>query len=162
MGDYKYNEYGEIQIETPKYPNSIFVSHDARDCQFAKLFCKLVEGASQELLHTFCSSRTGDINYGDEWYKKLMTEIDSSNAIVCLLTRNSLKKPWILFEAGLAKGKAPNKKIRALVIDTKVKPQSPFSHFQQCRCERESVMQLIIELIEEHTNLPKSNRDTLI
>ena len=169
MGEFNIKEDGGIVRLSEKLEENfskrqevhVFISHDARDCHFAKLFYKLIEGASQELLQTFCSSRTGDITYGDEWYKKLMTEIDSSTAIICLLTKNSVKKPWILFEAGLAKGKFPNRKIRGLVIDTNVRPHSPFSHFQQCKCEKEDVMELIKQLISEHTNSKTTNKDVV-
>jgi hypothetical protein len=149
-------------IRTPKKNGIyIFISHDARDCQFAKLFCKLIEGASQELIHTFCSSRTGDLKCGQEWYNRIMDRIVHSYAIVCLLTKNSVKKPWILFEAGLSKGKFPDRKIRGLSIDVKVKQNNPFHNFQLYNCEKEQVMELMKELISELTDSIITNKDVV-
>lgn len=38
-------------------------------------------------------------------YKRLMIKLQSTTDVVCLFTENSLDRPWILFEAGVAKGK---------------------------------------------------------
>src|ERR1019366_2390030 len=45
------------------------------------------------------------IDFGEEWYKRLMTQLQSTSDVVCLFTERSLDRPWILFEAGVAKGK---------------------------------------------------------
>jgi hypothetical protein len=145
----------------PPTGNFVFISHDARDSKYALLFCKLIEGASQELLKTFCSSRTGDLECGDEWYNRIMSGIDNSVAIVCLLTKNSKRKPWILFEAGIAKGKFPHRKIRGLVIDTSVRHNSPFSNFQLYQCEKDKLINLLNQLIRENTDLKIAVKDVI-
>jgi hypothetical protein len=45
------------------------------------------------------------IDFGDEWYKRLMTKLQSTSDVVCLFSERSLDRPWILYEAGVAKGK---------------------------------------------------------
>ncbi len=60
------------------------------------------------MIKTFRSSdkKGGDgIDFGDEWYKRLMEKLQATSDVVCLFTERSLDRPWILFEAGVAKGK---------------------------------------------------------
>jgi hypothetical protein len=56
-------------------------------------------------IETFLSSdKKEGIDFGVEWYKHLMTKLQSTSDVVCLFTECSLERPWILFEAGVAKG----------------------------------------------------------
>src|SRR5512147_2493316 len=86
----------------------VFISHDARDAELAEAFSKLLKSVSAGMIKTFRSSdRAGNegIDFGDEWYKRLMKELQTTSDVVCLFTERSLDRPWILFEAGVAKGK---------------------------------------------------------
>lgn len=86
----------------------VFISHDGRDADLAEAFAKLLKSVSAGMIKTFRSSDkkgTEGIDFGDEWYKRLMTTLQSTSDVVCLFTERSLDRPWILFEAGVAKGK---------------------------------------------------------
>ena len=86
----------------------IFISHDARDGDLAESFSKLLKSVSAGMLKAFRSSdKKGSegIEFGDEWFKTLMTKLSAASDVVCLLTERSLERPWILYEAGVAKGK---------------------------------------------------------
>ena len=86
----------------------VFISHDSRDAELAEAFSKLLSSVSAGMLKSFRSSdkKGGEgIEFGDEWYKRLMTKLDSASDVVCLLTERSIERPWILYEAGVAKGK---------------------------------------------------------
>lgn len=86
----------------------VFISHDSRDADLAEAFSKLLKSVSAGMLKSFRSSdKKGNegIEFGDDWYKKLMVKLDSASDVVCLLTERSLDRPWILYEAGVAKGK---------------------------------------------------------
>ncbi len=86
----------------------VFISHDSRDADLADAFSKLLKSVSAGMIKTFRSSdkKAGDgIDFGEEWYKRLMTQLQSTSDVVCLFTERSLDRPWILFEAGVAKGK---------------------------------------------------------
>jgi hypothetical protein len=86
----------------------IFISHDSRDADLAEAFSKLLKSVSAGMIKTFRSSdKKGSegIDFGDEWYKRLMSKLQSTSDVVCLFTERSLERPWILFEAGVAKGK---------------------------------------------------------
>jgi hypothetical protein len=86
----------------------VFISHDSRDAELAEAFSKLLKSVSAGMLKSFRSSdKKGSegIEFGDDWYKRLMVKLDSASDVVCLLTERSLDRPWILYEAGVAKGK---------------------------------------------------------
>jgi hypothetical protein len=86
----------------------VFISHDARDAELAEAFAKLLKSVSAGMIKTFRSSDkkgTEGIDFGEEWYKRLMAQLQSTSDVVCLFTERSLDRPWILFEAGVAKGK---------------------------------------------------------
>jgi hypothetical protein len=87
----------------------VFISHDSRDAELAEAFSKLLKNVSAGMLKSFRSSDkkgTEGIEFGDEWFKRVMSKINSASDVVCLLTERSLNRPWILYEAGVAKGKA--------------------------------------------------------
>jgi hypothetical protein len=86
----------------------VFISHDGRDAELAEAFGKLLKSVSAGMIKTFRSSDkkgTDGIDFGEEWYKRLMTALQSTSDVVCLFTERSIDRPWILFEAGVAKGK---------------------------------------------------------
>lgn len=86
----------------------VFISHDGRDAELAEAFSKLLKSVSAGMIKTFRSSDkkgTEGIDFGEEWYRRLMTQLQSTSDVVCLFTERSLDRPWILFEAGVAKGK---------------------------------------------------------
>lgn len=86
----------------------IFISHDTRDAELAEAFSKLLKSVSAGMIKTFRSSdKKGSegIEFGEEWFKRLMTQLQSTTDVVCLFAERSLDRPWILFEAGVAKGK---------------------------------------------------------
>src|SRR5580658_9647039 len=86
----------------------VFISHDARDHELAEAFSKLLKSVSAGMIKTFRSSdKKGSegIDFGEEWYKRLMAQLQTTSDVVCLFTERSLDRPWILFEAGVAKGR---------------------------------------------------------
>jgi hypothetical protein len=123
----------EILVSTPGSP-LVFISHDARDAELAEAFGKLLKSVSAGMIKTFRSSdkkgREG-IDFGDEWYKRLMTKLQSTSDVVCLFTERSLDRPWILFEAGVAKGKLDTPVIGvALGVPLSRVSAGPFYQFQ--------------------------------
>ncbi len=86
----------------------VFISHDGRDAELAQAFAKLLKSVSAGMIKTFrASDKKGKegIEFGEEWFKRLMEQLQSTTDVVCLFTERSLDRPWILFEAGVAKGK---------------------------------------------------------
>lgn len=135
----------------------IFISHDSRDAELAEAFSKLLKSVSAGMLKSFRSSDkkgTEGIQFGDDWYKRLMTKLDSASDVVCLLTERSVDRPWILYEAGVAKGKleTPVHGI-ALGVSLNRVGTGPFYQFQNSDDSKDSLTKLVIQLCERIPSL---------
>lgn len=129
----------------------VFISHDTRDAAHAGAFSRLLSSVSAGLLRSFRSSdQVGDqgIAYGLEWYPAIMQQLNEASDVVCLLTSRSLNRPWVLYEAGVAKGKldVPVHGL-ALGISLSEAVQGPFAQFQNCAFEAAPISRLVLQLL---------------
>lgn len=138
----------------------VFISHDTRDAELAEAFSNLLKSVSAGVLKSF---RTSDrrsnqgIEYGIEWYPEIIRNIQSASDVVCLLTERSVNRPWILFEAGMAKGKLDTPILGvALGIELKTASTGPFAQFQNCADDDESLTKLVFQLVNR---IPGSEPD---
>ncbi len=148
MTDEKKQATGNENSGTPL----VFISHDSRDAELAAAFSKLLKSVSAGMLKSFRSSDkkgTEGIQFGDDWYKRLMSKLNTASDVVCLLTERSLDRPWILYEAGVAKGKleTPVQGI-ALGIALSRVAIGPFYQFQNSDDSEESLTKLVLQLCE--------------
>lgn len=133
-------------------PNAlVFISHDSRDAEIAEAFSRLISSVSAGVLKSFRSSdKKGNqgIEYGVEWYPEIMKKLEAASDVVCLLTPYSINRPWILFEAGVAKGKL-NTPVQgvALGVSLSVAASGPFAQFQNLDDEVDSLTRLVIQLV---------------
>jgi hypothetical protein len=131
----------------------IFISHDTRDAELAEEFGNLLRSASAGALKSFRSSdkkATQGIEYGSEWYPAIMEKIDEATDVVCLLTQNSVDRPWILYEAGVAKGKLNTKVVGlALGVPLSSAIKGPFAQFQNLDDDIASLTKLVFELVKK-------------
>jgi len=129
----------------------VFISHDTRDAELAEEFSNLLKSASAGGLKSFRSSDkkgTQGIEYGLDWYPAIMDKIDEASDVVCLLTQRSVERPWILYEAGVAKGKLGKKVIGiAMGIQHSIAFTGPFAQFQNNDGSVESITKLVIDLV---------------
>lgn len=139
-------------IDKPKGGGTplIFISHDTRDGDLAEAFSKLLKSVSAGMLKSFRSSDkkgTEGIEFGDEWYKALMTKLHSASDVVCLLTERSLERPWILYEAGVAKGKLDTP-VHGLALGVPLSRVStgPFYQFQNSDDSEDLLSKLTLQL----------------
>jgi hypothetical protein len=146
-------------LEAPKLAESplVFISHDGRDADLAEAFSKLLKSVSAGMLKSFRSSDkkgTEGIEFGDEWYKTLMSKLDKASDVVCLLTERSLDRPWILYEAGVAKGKlgTPVHGI-ALGVPLSRVSAGPFYQFQNSDDSEDSLAKLVLQLCRRISSL---------
>lgn len=129
----------------------VFISHDSRDGELAEAFGKLIHGITAGMLKAFRSSdKTGTqgLEYGSEWYTEIMKRIDGASDVVCLLTPRSFERPWILYEAGVAKGKLGTP-VHGLVLGmqmSQVTGSGPFGQFQNCSGEVDALTGLVLQL----------------
>lgn len=142
-------------VETNPVTNHplVFISHDNRDADLAEAFSNLLKSASAGALKSFRSSDkkgTQGIEYGLEWYPAIMDKIDEASEVICLLTQHSVERPWILYEAGVAKGKLNKSVIGiAMGISNKVAFTGPFAQFQNNDGSAESITKLVLDLVRK-------------
>jgi len=138
----------------------VFISHDTRDAKLAEAFSGLLKSVSAGVLKSFrTSDRKGNqgIEYGVEWYPEIIKNIQYASDVVCLLTKRSINRPWILFEAGMAKGKLETPILGvALGISLKDASSGPFAQFQNCGDDEESLTKLVFQLVDR---IPNSEPD---
>jgi hypothetical protein len=135
----------------------VFISHDSRDADLAEAFSKLLRSVSAGMLKCFRSSdKKGieGIEFGDEWYKKLMEKLEKASDVVCLLTERSLERPWILYETGVAKGKRDTP-VHGIALGVPLGRVSagPFYQFQNSDDSEESLTKLVLQLCRRIANL---------
>ncbi len=135
----------------------VFISHDARDADLAEAFSKLLKSVSAGMIKTFRSSDkkgTDGIDFGEEWYKRLMTQLHSTSDVVCLFTERSLDRPWILFEAGVAKGKLNTSVVGvALGVPLSRVSAGPFYQFMNMDDSEGDLTKLVNQLARRVPNL---------
>jgi len=128
----------------------VFISHDSRDAELAKAFSKLIRSVSAGMIKTFRSSDkkgTEGIDFGEEWYKRLMDQLQITSDVVCLFTERSIDRPWILFEAGVARGKLDTPVIGlALGVPLSRVASGPFYQFMNMDDSEEDLTKLIAQL----------------
>ena len=151
----------KTEIEKPKEESVlskaggslIFISHDTRDAELAEEFSNLLKSASAGALKSFVSSDkkgTRGIEYGLEWYPAIMDKIDEATEVVCILTQQSVERPWILYEAGVAKGKLGKKVIGiAMGIQHSVAFTGPFAQFQNNDGSVDAITKLVLDLVRK-------------
>jgi DnaJ-like protein C11, C-terminal len=132
----------------------IFISHDTRDADLAEAFSHLLTDASGGVLQSFRSSDrkgTAGIEFGSEWYAAIMSKLSDATDVVALLTSHSLERPWILYEAGVAKGKLGTT-VFGLAINIPLEKTNcgPFAQFQNCADDEDSLTKLILQLIRRN------------
>ena len=155
MSDSEKNQQNS-QAEGESVAPLVFISHDSRDAKLAEAFSDLLKSASMSMLKSFRSSDkhgTEGIQYGDEWYKRLMENLDKASDVVCLFTKQSLNRPWILFEAGVAKGKLATP-VHGLALGVPLDKVSkgPFFQFQNCQDDEDGLTGLIMQLLKRIPN----------
>lgn len=128
----------------------VFISHDTRDADLAEAFSKLLKSVSAGMIKTFRSSdkKAGEgIDFGDEWYKRLMERLQSTSDVICLFTERSLDRPWLLFEAGVAKGKLNTPVVGiALGVPLSSVTTGPFYQFQNMDDSEADLTKLVQQL----------------
>jgi hypothetical protein len=96
-----------------------------------------------------------------EWYPEIINSIQGASDVVCLLTKRSVDRPWILFEAGMAKGKLDTPILGvALGIELKDASTGPFAQFHNCGDDEDSLTKLVFQLVNRIPN-SEPDKDTI-
>lgn len=85
----------------------IFLSHSTRDTEIAttlKALLRAVFGDAVEVSFSSDQAAGGGIDAGEKWREWINKEIAEADQTHVLLTPNSMSRPWILWESGVAAG----------------------------------------------------------
>jgi hypothetical protein len=88
-------------------PKTIFLSHNAKDKPLADIIADNIKQVSIAQVKAWFSSDDkidGGFNAGDNWYTEIHRKIDKSDILIALITQNSIDRPWLYYEAGIANG----------------------------------------------------------
>ena len=79
-----------------------FISHISEEAAVAKRLKAALVQDFLGLLEVFVSSDTESIAAGEEWLKSIETALSECSIILILCSPESIRRPWINFEAGAA------------------------------------------------------------
>ncbi len=143
-----------ISVSTSRPKTLVFISHDNRNADLAEAFANLLSDVSGGTLKSFRSSDkkgTSGLEFGAEWYNTIMAQISDATNVVALLTTQSMDRPWILYEAGVAKGKLDTVVFGlALGVPLDKVSAGPFGQFQNCGDDEDSLTKLVIQLLKQN------------
>jgi hypothetical protein len=93
------------------------------------------------------------MEYGEQWYNAIMNRLGIATDVVALLTPHSIDRPWILYEAGVAKGKIGGNVLGIVIgIPFDRAAAGPFFQFQNCPDDEDAVTGLVMQLIKRNPN----------
>jgi hypothetical protein len=139
----------------PSRPKAlVFISHDSRDGDLAETFSDLLLDVSGGMLKSFRSSDkkgASGIEFGEEWYTAIISQLGYATDVVALLSQRSIDRPWILYEAGMAKGKLDTTVIGvALGVPLDRIVTGPFGQFHNCADDEDSQTKLVMQLLQRN------------
>ncbi len=84
-------------------PHRFFISHYNGDKNIAEIFSNTLRRITLEQISPWFSSDSYEgLKPGNIWFNNILSKLEDSKAVVALLTPNSLNRPWIYFESGIA------------------------------------------------------------
>jgi len=78
----------------------VFISHISEEKDLALFVKEFIESAFLGLIEVFISSDEHSISLGQKWLNNITDALKKCNIEIVLCSYNSIKKPWINFEAG--------------------------------------------------------------
>ncbi|MEO0589833.1 MAG: toll/interleukin-1 receptor domain-containing protein [Pseudomonadota bacterium] len=113
--------------------NQVMISHAHADSDIAQALANLLSRCSLQQISCWYSSdpREGGVGVGQRWFERVREEMQTSRAMVVLLTPNSVQSSWVQFEAGFGAASAELEIIPLIVnLDGIVGVPDPITHWQ--------------------------------
>lgn len=137
----------------------VFVSHIAEEAEMANALKDLIEENFLGMVKVFVSSSPDSIEPGDKWLEKVEKALDSCSIMILLSSVESVKYPWINFEAGAGW----IRKIPVIPLcHSGMEPEElpiPLKLLQGIKISEESSLQAVFKIIAHvlKSNSPKVN-----
>lgn len=104
---------------------------------------------------------SSSISLGARWGKELAETLDETNFGILCLTAESIRAPWVLFEAGALSKSVEDGKIIPLLlgIETDALKDSPLGQFQGECVNEAGIKKLVKSIVAEVANTPERELD---
>ena len=114
-----------------------FISHANKDEEIAKAFSNFLSNLDVNV-NVFCSSQSGTIDQGDDFVKKIESELKQSDVFIPLISLNYIKSKYCLIELGYAYAKSAEFERRYFILPFCIAPitksqallGTPLAHLQ--------------------------------
>jgi hypothetical protein len=80
----------------------IFMSFIHEEVKYAESVQEFIKDVLGDEIAPFLSSDSSQVYAGDRWLDRIMNELDSARVVVLMVSRLSVSRPWVNFEAGAA------------------------------------------------------------
>ncbi|HXJ95631.1 MAG TPA: toll/interleukin-1 receptor domain-containing protein [Terriglobia bacterium] len=80
----------------------VFISFIHEEGYVAEAVEKFIRGVFCNEVAAFLSSDTGTVYAGERWMDRIVDELREAKVVISLLSEESVKRPWVNFEAGAA------------------------------------------------------------
>jgi TIR domain len=133
--------------------HNFFLSHYNGDKDAAQLIANMLRRITLQQINPWFSSdgsEIGGLKPGNIWFSEILNKITQSNAVVIILTPNSIDRPWIYFESGIAQA-LPNCEVIPICIgvnrDTLKAPLNLYQCYQTT--DYKSIKEFTAKLLEK-------------
>lgn len=136
---------------------NIFISHCAVDAVVAKNVSEVLNTLSLHQFRTwFSSSEEIDEGFmpGDMWFQRICNEILQSDVLIAILTPNSIHRPWIYYETGIAQGKEGCTIMPICIGINKDEIPAPLNNYQLYQLSDYNSAKSLIKQLFEKFNIP--------
>lgn len=79
---------------------TLFISHITEEKDLANLLKDEINKKFMNMFNIFVSSDGDSISAGSEWFNTIKTYLNEADVMVVLVSKESIKKPWLSFELG--------------------------------------------------------------
>ncbi len=137
----------------------IFISHINEESEVAHKVKSLLRDAFGPDMRIFVSSDYESLRGGDKWFPTILENLKSARVILVLLSKTSLYRPWIPYEAGVGEG-AGAKVIPMVHMDFSLRELGPpLGEYHVRRLQSTDGMRAFIEDIELELGIEASEVD---
>ncbi len=137
----------------------VFISHINEESRVAHRIKSLLREAFGPELRVFVSSDYESLRGGDKWFPTILEHLKSTRVVLVLLSKDSLYRPWIPFEAGVGEG-AGAKVIPVVHLDFSLRELGPpLGEYHVRRLQSEDGVRALIEDVKMEVGLDASEVD---
>jgi hypothetical protein len=135
------------EIQKPK----LFISHATTDGDFANAVKQEIEKVFANGVDVFSTSSPGTIQVGADWLQDIESKLNTTQAVIVIVTPVSIERPWLWFELGAtwSKGRSGDCRIYPLCapeVDMGNLP-SPLDRLQALSMGKATDLKLLFEVL---------------